>query len=135
MLALLPAGGGGGPSSTSPSSATASAAVPQFAHVFVVVDENHSFGDVFGNPQMPYFTSLIRAGGLATQYVANAHPSLPDYFALIVGNLITFKDNFQGRVSQNKRCSCLNQRRQILEVLRRIAAFAGLHGQRQRRIS
>jgi len=108
-LVMVAAGcGGGGPSPTSPSSptppsnpTTASSVVPQFAHVFLVVEENHSFRDVVGNPQMPYFNSLITAGGLATQYFANAHPSLPNYFVLTTGALITYDDNFQGTVSEN----------------------------------
>ena len=100
-LALLATFCGGGPSSSSPSSPTTSAVVPQFEHVFVVVEENHSFSDVVGNAQMPYFNSLIAAGGLATQYYANAHPSLPNYFVLTTGALITNSDGFVGIVSQD----------------------------------
>jgi len=66
-------GGSGGNSGVSDNS-------PHFAHVFIVVEENHSFNDVIGNSNMPYLNSLASANGLATQYYADAHPSLPNYF-------------------------------------------------------
>jgi acid phosphatase len=56
------------------------------AHVFIVLEENHSYSDVIGNTAtMPYLNSLASANGLATQYYADAHPSLPNYFELTVG--------------------------------------------------
>jgi acid phosphatase len=53
--------------------------------VFIVLEENHSFSDVVGNTNMPYLNGLISANSLATQYYADAHPSLPNYFELTVG--------------------------------------------------
>ena len=35
---------------------------------------------------MPYLNSLIKSYGLATQYYANAHPSLPNYLWLSSGS-------------------------------------------------
>jgi phosphatidylinositol-3-phosphatase len=72
-------GNGGGSGSGSGSS------IPQFAHVFIVLEENHSFSDVIGSSSMPYLNGLASANGLATQYYADAHPSLPNYFMLTVG--------------------------------------------------
>jgi acid phosphatase len=61
--------------------------IPQFDHVFVIVEENQSFDDVVGNTaDMPYLNSLIRNYGLATNYYANAHPSVNDYFFLTAGH-------------------------------------------------
>jgi phosphatidylinositol-3-phosphatase len=51
-------------------------------HVFVIVMENHSFGEVVGSTSAPYFNSLIPAGGLGSKYYAVTHPSLPNYLAL-----------------------------------------------------
>jgi phospholipase C len=73
--------GGGGSNPTPPPNSSA----PTFAHVFLVIEENHSFSDVIGNSSMPYLNSLASAYGLATQYYADAHPSLPNYFMLTVG--------------------------------------------------
>ena len=59
---------------------------PSFSHVFLVVEENHSFSDVVGNSkEMPYLNHLIRKYAVATQYFANTHPSLPDYLWLTTG--------------------------------------------------
>lgn len=67
--------------------AASSAVIPEFEHVFVVVEENQSYDDVVGNTQdLPYFNSLIRRYGLATNYYANTHPSVNDYFILTAGH-------------------------------------------------
>lgn len=61
--------------------------IPQFDHVFVIVEENQSYEDVVGNTSdMPYLNSLIRDYGLATNYYANTHPSVNDYFFLTAGH-------------------------------------------------
>jgi len=82
--------------STSPPPAAATA-----DHVFLVVLENHSFGQVVGNPVAPYLNSLASAHGLAANYFANAHPSIPNYFMLTTGNLETFDDSFSGTITDN----------------------------------
>src|SRR6267143_2589117 len=53
---------------------------PTFSHVVLVVEENHSYSEVIGNSSMPYLNSLASQYGLATQYFADAHPSLGNYF-------------------------------------------------------
>lgn len=75
--------------------------VSQLGHVFLVVEENHSYSEVIGNPAMPYLNSLVPQGGLAKQYFANAHPSIPNYFMLTTGQPITTDDNFSGTVSDD----------------------------------
>jgi hypothetical protein len=74
---------------------------PTFSHVIVVVEENHSYSEVIGNSSMPYFNSLASQYGLATQYYANGHPSIPDYLALTTGLMETFDDNFSGTISDD----------------------------------
>ena len=76
-----------------------SGVVPVFGHIFVVAEENHSYSEVIGNSQMPYLNSLTTQYGLATQYYANAHPSIGNYFMLTTGQLITNDDSFGGTVS------------------------------------
>jgi hypothetical protein len=70
-------------------------------HVFLVVLENHSFGQVIGNPAMPYLNGLATAHSLAADYFANAHPSIPNYFMLTTGNFETFDDSFTGTISDD----------------------------------
>jgi phosphatidylinositol-3-phosphatase len=64
------------------STSKAFAGTPAFSRVFIVVEENHSYSQVVGNPSMPYLNMLINNYGLATQYFANSHPSLPNYLWL-----------------------------------------------------
>jgi acid phosphatase len=68
------------------------------------VEENHSYGSVIGSSSMPYLNGLASANGLATQYYADAHPSLPNYFELTVGEGISITgiegDSYNGVVTQ-----------------------------------
>ncbi len=59
-----------------------------FGHVFIVLEENASFGDVIANPGMPYLNGLASQYGLATNYFANAHPSTPNYFEITSGQTL-----------------------------------------------
>src|SRR5215510_9206483 len=77
------------------------AAVPPAGHVVVVVEENHSYSSVIGNSAMPYLNSLANQYGLATQYYANTHPSIGNYFMMTTGAIITNDDNFSGTVSND----------------------------------
>jgi acid phosphatase len=96
----LACGGGTGVSSVPVQTPTPSAQ-PTFSHVVVLVEENHSYSEVVGNSSMPYFNSLASQYGLATQYFANAHPSLPDYLVLTTGLTETLDDNFAGTISDD----------------------------------
>ncbi len=78
---------------------TAAAQVPQASHVFVVVEENHSYSSVIGSSSMPYLNSLANQYGLATQYYANTHPSIGNYFMLTTGQIVTNDDSYTGTVS------------------------------------
>lgn len=59
--------------------------VPAFHHVIVVVFENHSARSVLDYPGSP-FRRLGRQYSLLTRYDAVAHPSLPNYLALVSGS-------------------------------------------------
>lgn len=74
---------------------------PQFGHVVLVMEENHGYSAVIGNPAMPYLNSLATKYGLATQYYANIHPSIGNYFMLTTGQIITTNDSFTGTVSDD----------------------------------
>jgi hypothetical protein len=72
--------------------------LPTFSHVFIVLEENHNYSSVIGSRSMPYLNSLADTYGLATQYYANTHPSIGNYFMLTTGKIITNNDNFGGTV-------------------------------------
>jgi len=70
-----------------PAAAEAEAKPPSApSHVVLVVLENHEYDEVVGNPEAPYLNALARRGTLATRYFAVAHPSLPNYLALLGGS-------------------------------------------------
>jgi len=99
VLAILigtTACGGGGALSVSSTSPP-----PPSAHVFLVVEENHSYSQVIGNSSMPYLNNLASKYGLATQYYANVHPSIGNYFMLTTGQIETVDDAFSGTVTDD----------------------------------
>jgi acid phosphatase len=63
------------------------------------VEENASYSEVIGNPAMPYLNALANQYGLATNYFADTHPSIGNYFVLTTGQVITNDDRFTGTVS------------------------------------
>jgi len=74
--------------------APAGVGIPRAGHVFLVTEENHDYTGVLDSASMPYLDSLARQYGLATQYYANTHPSIGNYFMLGTGQIITNDDNY-----------------------------------------
>lgn len=56
-----------------------------YQHVVWVWLENTDYDDVIGSAEMPYLNALASRCGLATDYHAIAHPSLPNYIAATSG--------------------------------------------------
>jgi len=69
------------PIAASPSPEPSPAAGP--SHVFVIVMENRSYGQVIGSG---YIAELAARYGVATDYHGVAHPSLPNYLAMTSGS-------------------------------------------------
>lgn len=59
--------------------------VPRSSHVWMITEENHSYEDVVGNAQMPYYNWLIQKYGLARQFYADQHSSLPALMWYVAG--------------------------------------------------
>ena len=57
------------------------ASFPPADHVVVIVMENKNFGEVYKNPALPFFNAA--SGELLLNYWSVAHPSLPNYLALL----------------------------------------------------
>lgn len=66
-------------------------------HVVVVAFENHSYETVVGSSSAPYFNSLISSYGLATNFYANGHDSLSQYWWMLDGT-----NNCDGNVNDCK---------------------------------
>jgi phosphatidylinositol-3-phosphatase len=99
-------------------SAGTPATVPASSHVFLVVEENHSYSSVLRNSSMPYFNGLAKRYGLAKQYYANTHPSIGNYFMLTAGQVITDNDSLCRTLTQD------NMVRHLLTAGRTWKAYA-----------
>ena len=60
--------------------------VPSFQHVLVVVMENKDQASVLGSKQAPQFNALAARYAVLSGYRGVAHPSLPNYLALVSGS-------------------------------------------------
>jgi hypothetical protein len=69
-----------------PVAAASVAPVPRLAHVVVIVFENHERGAVLGSGAAPTLDHLASTYAQATAYHGVAHPSLPNYLALVSGS-------------------------------------------------
>jgi acid phosphatase len=65
----------------------------QSKHIVMVLEENTSYSAVVRNAAWPNLNNLIANGALATNYYANSHPSIGNYFMLTTGQLLTTNDN------------------------------------------
>lgn len=80
-------GAGTGSGSTPP-------AVPQSKHVVLVMEENQSYSAVVGDTAVwPNLNVLVGKGALPTNYYADSHPSIGNYFMLTTGQILTADDN------------------------------------------
>jgi acid phosphatase len=82
-------------------SSSGTSSVPASSHVFIVMEENHTYSSVIGSSSMPYLNNLASKYGLATQYYANTHPSIGNYFMLTAGQTITNNDSLCNTLTQD----------------------------------
>ena len=71
----------------------------QVQHVFIVVEENHSYSSVIGSSEMPYLNRLATTYAYAKGYYANTHPSIGNYFMLTAGENVTNDDRSSAEVA------------------------------------
>ena len=68
--------------------------VKHLDHIFVIMMENHGYGQILNNPSAPYTNQLAKSANLATNYFAIAHPSLTNYLETVGGsNFGVLSDN------------------------------------------
>ena len=69
------------------SNRTVAQSLPNFDHIIVVVEENHTYGQVIGNfGAAPYINSLAAGGASFTNAFGIEHPSQPNYLDLFSGS-------------------------------------------------
>ena len=68
--------------------------VPASKHVVLVMEENQSYPTVVGNTtDWPNLNAIIGKGALPTNYYADTHPSIGNYFMLTTGQTLTNDDS------------------------------------------
>lgn len=72
--------------------------VPRRGHVWMVVLENHGNDAIVGASEAPFFNGLAAQGAVADEFQAVAHPSFPNYLALVSGSTHGILDNEQHTV-------------------------------------
>jgi hypothetical protein len=68
-------------------------AVPRYAHIFVIMEENKSFERIDASTDAPAITRLARAYGNAVRFYAETHPSEGNYVALLGGSTFGIRDD------------------------------------------
>ena len=69
-------------------------ALPNYDHIVVVVEENHSRTQIIGNTvEAPFINALARRGVSLTNMAGITHPSQPNYLELFSGNSQSVLDN------------------------------------------
>jgi acid phosphatase len=72
--------------------------IPHFDHVALVIFENQELEKSLDNSNMPWLSNLAHQNAYASNYFADTHPSLPNYFMLTTGQLVTNSNDFGGEV-------------------------------------
>jgi phospholipase C len=65
---------------------TRAGAPAHVSHVIWIWFENHAAGEIVGSAEAPNMTALARGCGVASNYFAVSHPSLPNYIAATSGS-------------------------------------------------
>jgi len=89
LAVTVPAGAGASPSVRATALCGTKSSVPVIKHVIVVIEENHSYGDVVRSGSAPYLNRVIASCGLASNYHNLTHNSLPNYLALVGGGSLS----------------------------------------------
>jgi hypothetical protein len=66
---------------------------PRYNHIFLMIDENHDYHQIIGNPAAPVINALAHDYGLATNYHGVADPSEPNYVAMLGGSFFGIEDD------------------------------------------
>jgi len=106
LLVASSCGGRGSSAGTAPGN-IGPANTAKANHVVLVVLENVNYSDVVGSADAPYFNSLIGQGTLSTNYYANVHPSIGNYFMLTSGAMASTDDAYSGTVAPPEMASVL----------------------------
>ena len=60
--------------------------IPRLNHVFLIMMENHGYGQILNNPNAPFINQMAKSANSATNYFAIGHPSLTHYLEVVGGS-------------------------------------------------
>ena len=71
------------------------AKVARLNHVYLIMMENHGYGQIIGNPNAPFINDWANKANLAQNYFGVGHPSLTNYLEIVGGsNFGVRSDNY-----------------------------------------
>lgn len=79
--------------SVAAANARAAPAVPRYAHIFVIIEENHTTDEIVPSKTAPNLTRLAQTYGYAWRFYAEQHPSEPNYVAMLGGDTFGIRDD------------------------------------------
>ncbi len=79
--------------STPLASAQEQLTLPRPDHIVLIIEENHSFGQIIDSPAAPVVNQWAQRGAVMTQSFGATHPSQPNYLVLFSGSLQGVSDN------------------------------------------
>lgn len=95
-LAAAAVGGmtAGGAAESAAASAAGASAIPHYEHIFLIIEENKSYGQILGPGSIaPNISRLAHEYGQATQFYAEVHPSEGNYVAMLGGDTFGIHDD------------------------------------------
>jgi phospholipase C len=75
------------------SQTSADRAVPRYAHIVVIIEENKNYDQIVNSAMAPNLSALAAGYGDASRFFAEAHPSEPNYVALVGGDTFGIHDD------------------------------------------
>jgi phospholipase C len=74
--------------------AAAPPVIPHYEHIFLIIEENHSYGEIIGAQSIaPNINRLAQEYGQATKFYAEVHPSEGNYVAMLGGDTFGIHDD------------------------------------------
>src|SRR5579862_4289808 len=67
--------------------------MPRYAHIFVIIEENHTTDQIVPNKAAPNLTRFAQQFGYSWRFYAETHPSEPNYVAMLGGDTFGIKDD------------------------------------------
>jgi len=71
------------------------------SRVFLIVLENHELNEVLGSAETPFLNELTQHATWVSRYYAVAHPSLPNYLALLGGSTFGIAEDCTACLAQD----------------------------------